>query len=202
MQGAALTRILPTVPALREVLQLHTGMACTVDSPSLAMLLLAGPSHAGEWSAVVGVPDFGVEAAAGFGVDLDRTLLVPAPGEHWLSVAAGLVEITSVVLLKPPAEVPAAQAARFSSRLRQKDALLITWGSWPRAHLHLHEESSRWQGLGRGHGRLVGRELTFTVSSATSAPQTLTVELSDAGREATRTGTRDSLAAVPLTRAG
>ncbi len=55
MQGAGVTRTLDSLPALGEVLRLRTGGAYTVDSPSLAMALMAGPSLAGEWCAVVGV---------------------------------------------------------------------------------------------------------------------------------------------------
>ena len=53
------------------------------------MSLMAGPSQAGEWTAVVGVPEFGFDAALAFGVDLGRCIVVPEPGEHWLSVTAG-----------------------------------------------------------------------------------------------------------------
>ena len=88
------------------------------------MALMAGPSHAGEWTAVVGVPDFGLEAAAAYGLDLDRTVIVPRPGEHWLSVAAGLLEVATVVAIRPPARVTEHQAERLRARLRQKDAAL------------------------------------------------------------------------------
>ena len=77
MQGSAVTRTLESLPGLAGVLPLRTGGAYATDSLSLAMALLAGPSAAGEWSAVVGIPDFGLEAAAGYGVDLDRTVVVP-----------------------------------------------------------------------------------------------------------------------------
>ena len=36
------------------------------------MALLVGPSQAGSWCAVIGMPEFGVEAAEGMGIDLDR----------------------------------------------------------------------------------------------------------------------------------
>ena len=101
MQGSAVTRTLESLPGLAGVLQLKTGGAYATDSLSLAMALLAGPSAAGEWSAVVGVPDFGLEAAAAYGLDLDRTVVVPRPGEHWLSVTAGLLEVAGVVLVQP-----------------------------------------------------------------------------------------------------
>ena len=59
-------------------------------APTLALALMAGPSRAGSWCAVVGVTDFGVEAASALGVDLARTVVVPEPGEQWLEVTAAL----------------------------------------------------------------------------------------------------------------
>nr|WP_294692388.1 hypothetical protein [uncultured Friedmanniella sp.] len=163
MQGAAVTRTLDTLPALDQVVQLRTGGAYAVDSPSLAMALMAGPSMAGEWSAVVGVPEFGLEAAAGFGLALERTIVVPAPGEHWLSVTAGLADVVSVVLVKPSSPVTEHQAERLRSRLRQKDAALICWGSWPRCDATVSVLASSWTGLGQGHGHLRGREVEVGV---------------------------------------
>ena len=78
------------------------------------MALLAGPSQAGEWSAVVGVPDLGLEAAAAYGLDLDRTVVVPRPGEHWLSVTAGLLEVGRWSLVRPYARVSEHQAERLA----------------------------------------------------------------------------------------
>lgn len=163
MQGSAVTRTLDSLPALGEVLRLKTGGTYAVDSPSLAMALLAGPSLAGEWSAVVGVPELGWEAAAGFGLALERTIAVPAPGEHWLSVTAGLADVVSVVLLRPTSPVSEAQAERLRSRLRQKDAALVCWGSWPRSDAVLSVTGSAWTGLGQGHGHLQGRQVEVSV---------------------------------------
>ena len=157
MQGAGVTRTLDSLPALGEVLRLRTGGAYAVDSPSLALALMAGPSQAGEWCAVVGVPELGLEAAAGFGVALERTIVVPAPGEHWLSVTAGLADVVSVVLVRPSSPVSEHQAERLRSRLRQKDAALISWGRWPRSDATVSVLTSSWTGLGQGHGHLQGR---------------------------------------------
>jgi len=163
MQGAAVTRTLDSLPALGQVVRLRTGGAYVVDSPSLAMALMAGPSQAGEWCAVVGAPEFGWEAAADFGLALERTIVVPAPGEHWLSVTAGLADVVSVVLVKPPAGVTERQAERLRSRLRQKDAALICWGHWPRCDAEVSTSASTWSGLGQGHGHLQGREVEVSV---------------------------------------
>ncbi len=176
MQGAGVSRTLESLPGLAGMIRLKTGGAYATDSPSLAMALLAGPSQAGEWVAVVGVSDFGLEAAAAYGLDLDRTVVVPRPGEHWLSVTAGLVEAVGVVLVTPCTAVTAAHAERLRSRLRQKDAALICLGDWPRADATLRVTGSTWFGLGQGYGHLTGRQVEFVVSSD-GAPQEVSLWL-------------------------
>ncbi|HEV2929829.1 MAG TPA: hypothetical protein VGW74_14135 [Propionibacteriaceae bacterium] len=168
IQGAGVSRTLESLPALAGVIRLKTGGAYATDSPSLAMALLAGPSQAGEWAAVVGVSDFGLEAAAAYGLDLDRTVVVPRPGEHWLSVTAGLLEVAGVVVVSPYAAVTDHQAERLRSRLRQKDAALICLGDWPRADATLRITGSTWFGLGQGYGHLVGRRVEVVVSTGGS----------------------------------
>src|ERR1700712_2864889 len=84
MQATKLdTRLVPTHPAIGRLLPgggLKQGAAYSVErSSALIMALLAGPSAAGSWCAVVGIPEFGVEAAQGFGIDLERLVLVPRP---------------------------------------------------------------------------------------------------------------------------
>ena len=166
MQGAAVSRELPLLPGLADLVSLHTGMVCCLDSPGLAMSLMAGPSQAGEWTAVVGVPEFGFDAALAFGVDLGRCIVVPEPGEHWLSVTAGLVEVTTLVLVRPPVPVSEQQAVRMVARLRQRDAALLVEDArladraWPRPQRRLMVTDNRWTGLGRGHGHLQGRRVT------------------------------------------
>jgi hypothetical protein len=176
MQGAAVSRTLESLPGLAGVIRLQTGGVYATDSTSLAMALLAGPSQTGEWAAVVGVPDFGLEAAAAYGLDLDRTVVVPRPGEHWLSVTAGLLEVAGVVVVSPYAAVTDHQSERLRSRLRQKDAALICLGDWPRADATLRVTGSTWFGLSRGYGHLTGRQVEVRVSSAGS-PRTVSLWL-------------------------
>jgi hypothetical protein len=185
MQGTAISRPLEMVPAFSGLLQLRTGAAYGVDSLSLAMALMAGPSHAGAWSAVVGAADFGLEAAAELGVDLDRTILVPDPGQQWLSVVAGLIDVATVVVVRPPARVTEHQAARITSRLRQRDAVLIAWGDWPRSEARLTVRESSWQGLGRGYGHLIGRQATVVVRRGTAPPREALMWLPDADQQIT-----------------
>lgn len=163
----------PTHPALAGLLQLRTGGAYEVDRASLGMALLAAPSSEGAWSAVIGAADFGIEAAAELGVDLTRTVLVPDPGEHWVEATAALVDVVSVVLLRPPAEVrdrvTERTASRLAARLRKRSAALIVWGTWPGAEARISIESSVWVGAEDGHGRLRSRKVVLGVRHG-SAP--------------------------------
>src|SRR4051794_15451831 len=89
MQSTKLAvRTLPTLPALADLLPgggRRVGASYSVEgSASLAMALMAGPAANGAWCGVVGMPEFGAEAAAGLGIDLTRVVLVPRPGEQWL----------------------------------------------------------------------------------------------------------------------
>jgi hypothetical protein len=158
-----------THPALADLVQLRTGGSYEVDSASLAMALLAAPSQSGAWSAVVGVDDFGVEAAVEMGVDLGRTVLVPDPGELWLEVTSALVDVVTMVVLRPPAGVSQRVASRISARLRKRSAALVSWGPWPDAEVALSMRASSWSGADHGHGRLRDRRVVVDVRRG-SAP--------------------------------
>ena len=158
-----------THPALADLVQLRTGGSYEVDSASLAMALIAAPSQAGAWSAVVGAEDFGVEAAAELGVDLTRTVLVPDPGELWLEVTAALVDVVTMVVLRAPAGVTERVAGRIGARLRKRSSALVSWGRWPGAEASLSLRSSAWTGVERGHGRLRSRRVVVDVRRG-SAP--------------------------------
>src|SRR5690554_4060416 len=101
-------RSLPTLPALQALLPggLRQGTAYSVTgSTTLAMALLAGPSAQGAWCGVLGMPDFGIEAASRLGIDLARLVLVPTPGNQWLTVAAAMTDVLSVVVARSPSRI-------------------------------------------------------------------------------------------------
>lgn len=160
-----------THPALADLVQLRTGSSYEVDSASLAMALLAAPSQGGAWSAVVGAADFGVEAAAEMGVDLTRTVLVPDPGELWLEVTSALVDVVTMVVLRPPVAVGARVASRISARLRKRSAALVSWGPWPGAEASLSLRESTWSGAAQGHGRLSSRRVVVDVRRGSAPPR-------------------------------
>jgi hypothetical protein len=170
MQATKLdTRLIPTHPALADLLPgggLRQGATYSLDhSATLLMALLAGPSQAGSWCGVVGMPEFGVEAAESFGIDLDRLVLVPNPGDQWLAVTAAIADVMGVVVIRPPKRASDGNLARLAARLRQRGSTLLVLGSWPQSEAMLSLSESRWTGIGEGHGHLAARQVTVTVST-------------------------------------
>lgn len=170
MQATKLdSRSIPTHPAISRLLPgggLQEGSVYSVvGSGTLLMALLAGPSAAGAWCGVVGVPEFGVEAASRFGIDLDRLVLVPNPGDHWLAVTAAVADVLSVVVARPPRQASDSSIARLAARLRQRGSTLIVLGSWPQSEAMLTLSDSDWSGIGQGNGYLAARQATVTVTS-------------------------------------
>jgi hypothetical protein len=143
---------------------LRAGAAYSVSgSLTLALVLLAEACRRGPGAASSGCPGSGMEVAAHQGLDLDRVLLVPAPGDQWSTVVAALAEIVPVVL--------AAAGPAASRRGR------ATGGAAARARLHaaaeagdlagrpgdLHASPAGWRGLGEGHGCLLSRRIAVEV---------------------------------------
>jgi hypothetical protein len=125
---------------------------------SLLLALLAGPTAAGQWGAVVGLPDLGLAAADEAGVELARLALVPAPGEHWAAVTAALVDAVEVIAVRPPARFRPADARRLAARARERGAVLVAVGSWIEgAEVRLRVETGAWRGLATGSGHLQRR---------------------------------------------
>lgn len=172
MQATKLdSRLIPTHPALADLLPgggLKQGVMYSVEnSATLLLAMLAGPSAAGSWCGVVGVPEFGVEAAASFGIDLERLVLVPQPGDQWLAVTAAIADVMTVVVTKPPRVASEGNLARLAARLRQRGSTLIVVGShsaWPQSEAMLSLSQSSWSGIGDGSGHLTARQVTVTVS--------------------------------------
>ena len=162
---------LATHPALAGLVQLRAGASYSVDSATLALALLAGPSRAGGWCAVVGVTDFGAEAAVALGIDLDRTVLVPDPGEQWLEVTSALVDVATMVLVRPHGRIAPSAVEKLSARLRKRGAALVVWGEWPRCEVRLTATEPAWAGVGQGHGHLRSRRLVVEARRGTAPPR-------------------------------
>lgn len=180
----AVEQTLPVLEPLRPLLPngLRRGTTVQVDgvrdgvgSTSLALALAAGPSGAGSWVATVGVPALGLAAAAGYGIDLRRLVLVPeVPAEAWGTVVATLLDAFEVVLVRLPDPAcmgggPAARRGtgpaiqrRLRAVARERGAVLLRLGDgWAEApDTWLRVVSTAWLGLGQGAGHLRARRAT------------------------------------------
>jgi hypothetical protein len=166
----AAERVLPVRAELAALLPfggLRRGSTVVVrGSTSLLLALLAVATTNGSWAAVVGVPDLGVLAAAGLGVEVSRLALVPRPGAELAGVTAALLDgvdlvvVASALLARLPG--PDSVARRLSARARHRSAVLLAFGSWPGADLELDCTPLRWSGLGPGHGYLAAATTTVT----------------------------------------
>jgi hypothetical protein len=149
---------LPVLPALRGLLPLgglaRGSVVAVAEFGLLCLALAAAASADGAWCGVAGIPEAGVLAAAAFGLDAGRTLLVPEPGPSWPQVVASLLDGCELVLLRPPAPAPGQVRRRLEATLRRGPGVLLVAGDWPGAQLRLRVVSQRWTGLGDGHGRL------------------------------------------------
>jgi hypothetical protein len=161
------TEPIPVLPAMGGLLPggLPRGQVVVVDAiGALPLALIAGAVPTGmvgadRWCAVVGVPEFGVVAAADIGADLDRMLLVDEPGVRWPEVVAALLPAVEVVLVQSPARPAPGVTRRLTALARQHGAVLIVAGAWEGARVRLQVTSSLWTGLGDGHGHLRARRV-------------------------------------------
>lgn len=146
--AAALPRGLPrgTVAVLSGARSLPVGMAAAVT---------AGGGHV----AVVGLPDFGLLAAAEMGADLSRLAVIPQPGADPVEVAAVLMDgMDLVVLGLAGRSVPATRARAVMARARQRGCtLLVTGGDWQGASVRMEARVRGYEiTAGRGGAPVAG----------------------------------------------
>lgn len=166
-------QVLPVVPSLEGLVPgkgVRRGSVVGVTgSLALALAVLAGPSQAGSWVAVVGVPELGGLAAAELGVDLARCALVPDPGPTWPTVVAALLDAIDVVAVRA-SRVRAADARRLAARARERGSVLVVVGAWPEGpDVRLAVSGVEWTGLACGHGALRSRRLAVVGSGRGAA---------------------------------
>ena len=181
---AAPLRTLPVLPAFGEllpgaVIQRGSVVGCQGSSAvSLALALAAGPSLAGAWVGVTGLPSLGVAAAVELGVAPERLVMVAEPAQRfgdaqWADVLAAMIDGFDVLLLGPDAfGVRAGTARRLVARVQSRGAVLLTVagagaGAAPSpfgADLQFDAADAVWQGLGEGHGVARGRRAVVQLS--------------------------------------
>jgi hypothetical protein len=129
----------------------------TVERPGLlGLALVAAASAGGAWCGVAGIPDLGVTAAAGVGVEPARLMLVPDPGPGWPQVVASMLDACEVVVVRPPARPSAQARRRLEAVLRRGGGVLVVAGDWAGAPVRLRVASQSWVGIGDGYGSLRG----------------------------------------------
>lgn len=164
--------VLPVPPALAELLPaggLRRGSTVTLRGSRSVLLSLAAITRAGGAAAVVGMPDLGLLAAAECGVDTTHLAVVPRPGAQAGDVVAALLEGFPLVALAAEHVLGLGQrgsslARRLTNRARNRDAVLVAYGTWPAPDLHVECTQGCWSGLSDGHGHLLTQELTVQVT--------------------------------------
>ncbi|GAA2775324.1 hypothetical protein GCM10010440_77700 [Kitasatospora cinereorecta] len=173
--------LLPVLPALAPLLPgggLRRGSAVSVGGDTgLLLALAAGAVADGAWAAAVGLPELGLSAAAGYGIDLRRLLLADHPGGHWPEVVSALAGAVGLILLRPGGPVAPQLAARLTAVLRRGGCALLVAGPWPGAVLRVSVRTGRWFGLGEGHGQLLGRQVEVAAEGRGTATRTRTARL-------------------------
>lgn len=174
-------RCLPVHPGLADLLPeggLTPGTTVVVrGSTTLLLALLADASRAGAWTALVGHPAAGLAAASDAGLDLDRTVTVPAPGPDAPAVVAALLDGLDVVVLGPRTALLAADRRRLADRARERGAVLVTVDAQPGAHVVLDTRAGTWSGLDHGSGWLRRRTLTVRRTGRGAAARPVEVEV-------------------------
>lgn len=134
--------LLPMPDSLAE--QLPAGLpkgtvAVLSGARSLPVGMAAAVTGAGGHVAVVGLPDFGLLAAAEMGADLSRLAVIPNPGTDPVEVAAVLMDGMDLVVLGLAGRcVSATRARAVVARARQRGCtLLVTGGQWQGASMRM-----------------------------------------------------------------
>lgn len=106
---------------------------------SLPVAMAAAVTAAGGHVAVVGLPDFGLLAAAEMGADLSRLAVIPQPGSDPVEVAAVLMDgMDLVVLGLTGCSVPPTRSRAVVARARQRGcSLVVTGGQWQGASMRM-----------------------------------------------------------------
>lgn len=161
-----LSGVLPW-PRLRPGAVIGVTSRASAGVTSLVLTLLAGPSKAGAWCAVVGAARLSASAASHAGVKLSHLALVPDSAGRDNQVAGVLMEGMDVVALRLNASVHQKDAVRLAAKARRNGSVLVPFGSesarWPGTDAQLVVSQVRWHGLREGRGLL--RHCSLTVSS-------------------------------------
>ena len=179
-------RMLPLLPTLSELFvggSLQRGFTVAVNgigATSLSLLLAAGPSQAGSWTAFVGVDGLGLAAVAEAGVALERLLVVDTVDASTnVGVIAALVGAVDVVIVGPSLRIGPSELRRLAARLRESGSVLIQIGSREASGVDIGVQvtASEWLGLGEGYGLLRSRKVEVCAQGRGAASKARTASL-------------------------
>lgn len=154
--------ILPVTSDISALLP-HGGLATVTaitasrrGATSLLWRLLAGPTTAGAWCALVGMPRLYPLAATAAGVDLGRIALVD-PGTLVAEAAGTLTEGVAAVVVPSEGLTPA-QTRRLTARARRSGTAIVWWETRlvAGADARLDVARAHWKGLRENAGRRWG----------------------------------------------
>ncbi len=170
----ALGRLLADASLVRGRVMSCVGPAAT----SLAFASVADAVASGSWLAVVSVPELGVDAALGLGLDLVRVVRVddidPA---RWVDVIAACLDGFELVITVVPRQLSERVWRKVLARVRSKDAVLVTIGEHRVAvgDTQLHTSHLEWT-WARAHSHLLARRVHVEVAGR-RVPQTRKADL-------------------------
>lgn len=180
-------RTIPVEPALSRLfpdagLQRGHVVGCRgVAARTAALALTARAVCDGAWLAVIGIDDFGVEAAAELGIPTERVVTIAATStREWAERTAAAADGFELILTAFPAGAERA-LRKVRQRLQARGSVLIVI---PRrsdvdgcagADVEIATSDGEWLGIGAGHGRLVARRVTVR-SSGRRVPRPISVD--------------------------
>jgi hypothetical protein len=150
---------------------------------TVALTVLAAPSQADAWAAVVGDGSIGLCAAEEHGVVLHRLVVVdagPSGGATWATAVAAVVDAFDLVLVElGTGPVSDRDARRLVARAKERGSVLVLVGAgWPgTADVELQVTGSAWEGLGQGDGALRHRRLAVQTRGRRGASRARVGEL-------------------------
>jgi hypothetical protein len=164
---------------------LQRGWTTRVDggasARALAWALLSNVTTSGGWIAVVDVSGINLGAAREVGIAIERVLVVTTPDSAtWSATIGALIGAVDVIVFgSPNHRVQQSEYRRMASRCRERGTVLVELAPDPvqrRSNRFTRDDGRhsggqlqydvsftvdpvRWQGLGRGHGRVQARGL-------------------------------------------
>jgi hypothetical protein len=182
---------IPVEPALSPLfpdagLQRGHVVGCRgVAARSAALALAVRAVSDGAWLAVVGIDDFGIEAATELGIPAARVVAVAAATpQEWAERITAAADGFELILTVPPSGAERMMPTvmrRVRQRLRARGSVLVLVprgvgdSGFAGVDVEIVTTGGQWLGIGAGHGRLIARRVAVR-SSGRRVPRPITVD--------------------------